>query len=119
MATPPAVGPYSPIRRVGDLLFTAGQIGQVDGRLVDGGFEAQARQAFENLVQVLATEGVSPEALVKTTVFLTDIDNYSAMNSIYMEFFAQNPPPPARSALAVAALPMSALIEIEAIAYAG
>lgn len=117
MPTPPAVGPYSPIRRAGDLVFCAGQIGQIDGTLVEGGFEKEARQTLENLKAVFAGEGIALDKLVKTTIFLADIGNYAEMNSIYMEYFTSNPP--ARSAIAVKALPLSASIEIEAIAYVG
>ena len=118
MSTPAPVGPYSPIRRIGDLLYCSGQIGAVEGKLVSDAFEAQARQVFANLTSVFASEGATLENIFKTTVFLSDIGNYSAMNSIYTEYFTFSPNP-ARSALAVAALPLGALIEIEAIAYVG
>lgn len=116
MSTPKPLGPYSPIRRVGDLLICSGQVGLKDGVMAEG-FEAQTRQVIENLKSVFATEGASLEQIVKTTVFLSDIGNYSEMNSIYMEYFTSTPP--ARSAVAVAALPLNALIEIEAIAHVG
>jgi 2-iminobutanoate/2-iminopropanoate deaminase len=117
MSIPPPVGPYSPLRRVGDFYYCSGQIGQIDGKLVDGGFETQARQTLDNLRAVFASDDVGLDKLVKTTVFLDDMSNYAAMNSIYAEYFTSNPP--ARSAVCVKALPLSASIEIEAIAHVG
>ena len=112
MSTP--VGPYTPIVRGGDLLFTAGQIGITADGLVDGGLEAELRQIFVNLRSVLSSAGASSADVVKTTVFLTNMDHYGAMNEIYVEEFGDHRP--ARSAVAVAALPLGALIEIEAVA---
>ncbi len=112
MRTP--VGPYSPIMRGGDFLFTAGQIGISDGVLVEGGVEAQTRQVFANLRSVLASAGVSLTDVVKATVFLVDIDDYAAVNKIYSESFDGHRP--ARSAVAVTALPLGAQVEIEVIA---
>ncbi len=112
MSTP--VGPYTPIVRGGDLLFCSGQIGIVDGGIVAGGLEPQLRQAFANLRGVLSSANASMADVVKTTVFLVDMDDYSSMNEIYMEEFADHRP--ARSAVAVASLPLGAQIEIEAIA---
>jgi len=112
MSTP--VGPYTPIARGGDLLFTSGQIGIADGAIVDGGVEAQLRQVFANLRGVLSSANASLADVVKTTVFLVDMDDYAAMNEIYMEEFGDHRP--ARSAVAVAKLPLGAQIEIEAIA---
>ncbi len=108
------VGPYTPIVRGGDLLYTAGQIGIVDGALVSGGLEPELRRVFVNLRGVLLSAGVSLSDVVKTTVFLADIDDYAAMNSIYVQEFGEHRP--ARSAVAVAALPLGARVEIEAIA---
>ncbi len=108
------VGPYTPIVRGGDLLYTAGQIGIVDGALVDGGIEPELRRVFVNLRGVLLSAGVSLSDVVKTTVFLADIDDYAAMNAIYVQEFGEHRP--ARSAVAVAALPLGARVEIEAIA---
>lgn len=108
------VGPYSPIVRGGDLLFTAGQVGISEGSIVDGGMETELRQVFVNLRSVLSSAGASLADVVKTTVFLVDMDDYAAMNEIYTEEFGDHRP--ARSAVAVAALPLGARIEVEAVA---
>lgn len=112
MSTP--VGPYSPIVRGGDLLFTAGQVGIDEGGLVEGGLEPELRRAFVNLRAVLASADASLADVVKTTVFLVDMDDYAEMNRIYTEEFGGHRP--ARSAVAVAQLPIGARVEIEAIA---
>jgi len=112
MSTP--VGPYTPIVRGGDLLFTAGQVGITSDGLVEGGLEAELRQVFVNLRSVLSSAGASLADVVKTTVFLVDMGDYAKMNEIYMEEFGDHRP--ARSAVAVAALPIGAQVEIEAIA---
>jgi 2-iminobutanoate/2-iminopropanoate deaminase len=114
MATP--VGPYTPAYRVGDLLFISGQIGLDGADLVDG-FTAQTNQALANLRDLLAENGLSMDDVVKTTVFVTDMDNYVEMNELYLAAFGDHRP--ARSAVAVAALPKGAQMEIEAIAYVG
>jgi 2-iminobutanoate/2-iminopropanoate deaminase len=115
MAKP--VGPYTPIVRAGDFLYASGQIGlDAAGDLVDG-FEAQARRSIGNLVALLEGEGAGLANVVKTTVFVTDMGEYAAMNEIYVELFGDSRP--ARSAVAVADLPKGALFEIEAIAYVG
>lgn len=111
------VGPYTPIVRTGDWLISSGQIGIADGALVEGGFEAQFRQAMTNLQGLFEGEGASLAAITKTTVFLTDMDDYADMNRIYLEFFGDHRP--ARSAVAVAQLPLGALAEIEASAHLG
>ena len=108
------VGPYTPIVRGGDLLFTAGQVGIADGAIVEGGLEAELRQVFVNLLSVLSSANASLADVVKTTVFLVDMDDYATMNEIYMEEFGDHRP--ARSAVAVAKLPLGAQVEIEAIA---
>ena len=110
------IGPYTPARRVGDLLFCSGQIGK-DGDVLAEGLGAQARQTIANLEALLKENGASLDQVIKTTVFLTDMAAYSMMNEIYGELFSA--PHPARSAVAVAALPAGAEIEIEAIAYVG
>jgi len=112
MSTP--VGPYTPIVRGGDLLFTAGQVGITADGLVEGGLEAELRQVFVNLRSVLSSANASLADVVKTTVFLVDMADYGRMNEIYMEEFGDHRP--ARSAVAVAELPIGARIEIEAIA---
>jgi 2-iminobutanoate/2-iminopropanoate deaminase len=115
---PKAIGPYSAGIRSGQFIFTAGQLG-IDpqtGELVPGGIEAETRQALTNLKHVLEAGGVSLAEVVKTTVFLGDINDFSRMNAVYAEFFTQNPP--ARSAVQVAALPKGGAVEIEAVAVA-
>jgi 2-iminobutanoate/2-iminopropanoate deaminase len=109
---PRPVGPYSPVVRAGEWLIVSGQLGLRDGSLVDGGVEAQLSQAIANLSAVLAGEGAGLESVVKTTVFLTDIADYAAMNSAYSAAFGEHRP--ARSAVAVAALPLGGSVEIEA-----
>jgi 2-iminobutanoate/2-iminopropanoate deaminase len=112
------LAPYSPaIRLDGQLVFTSGQVGidPATGKLAQGGVEAQARQALENLKAVLLAAGAGLDGVVKTTVFLADMDDYGKVNEIYGEFFPSEPP--ARSAVQVARLPIGALVEIEALAY--
>jgi 2-iminobutanoate/2-iminopropanoate deaminase len=113
---PGAVGPYSQAVRVGDFVFTAGQIplDPATGQMVEGGIEAQARQALTNVSAVLEAAGTSLANVVKTTVFLADMGEFKAMNGVYAEFFPDAPP--ARSAVQAAALPLGARIEIETIA---
>jgi 2-iminobutanoate/2-iminopropanoate deaminase len=112
----PPAGPYTPVLRAGDWLVVSGQIGLASGGLVDG-VQAQVRQALENLRSLLEGERASLSQVVKTTVFLADIGDYAAMNEAYVEVFADHRP--ARSAVAVAALPLGALVEVEAWAYVG
>ena len=109
------IGPYRPLVRAGDWLITSGQIGAVDGVIVTGGLHAELRQAVGNLSGLLAAEGASLADVVKTTVFLRHMGDYAAMNTTYLELFAE--PRPARTACAVAELPLGALVEIEAWAY--
>ena len=113
--TPAAVGPYAQAIRVGDLVFTAGQIGldPATGALV-GGVEEQTRQVMSNLQAVLAAAGSSLQNIIKTTIFLTDLADFQTVNAIYGSYFSQQPP--ARSTVQVAGLPRGARIEIEAIA---
>ena len=80
------VGPYTPAMHAGDFLMISGQIGHVDGTLVDGGLDVEAPKALENLKKLLELEGVSLNQVVKTTVFLTDMDDYVRMNEIYCAF---------------------------------
>lgn len=117
-AMPKPLGPYSQVVRAGELLFVAGQAGidPATGTVPDGGFEAEARQAFVNLGAVLRAAGSDPQRVVKTTVFLTDAQSFPAMNELYAEFFPTRPP--VRST-PVVALPRGLLISIEAIAAAG
>jgi 2-iminobutanoate/2-iminopropanoate deaminase len=115
---PAAIGPYSIACRAGDLVYTAGQLGldPKSGQLVAGGIVAETRQALENLKIVLAAAESSLDAVIKTTVFLRDINDFAAMNEIYGEYFRSNYP--ARSAVQVAALPKGGAVEIEAVAVA-
>jgi len=110
MAQP--IGPYTPIVRAGDWLVCSGQLGARDGSLVDGGVQAQARQAIANLAALLESEGASLADVVKTTVFMTHISDFALINEVYAAGFGDHRP--ARSAIAVAGLPMGALVEIEA-----
>ncbi len=114
-AAPRPVGPYRPIARAGDLLVCSGQLGLVDGSIVPGGVAAELVQAVTNLESVLATEGAALADVVKTTVFLVDIADFEAMNAAYVPAFGENRP--ARSAIAVRALPLGGTVEIEAWAY--
>lgn len=113
---PKAIGPYSQAIRTGALVYTAGQVGinPATGELVEGGIEAQTRQVLSNLKNVLEASDSGLNFVVKTTVFLKDMNDFAKMNTIYAEFFSENPP--ARSTIAVAGLPKGALVEIEAVA---
>lgn len=113
---PKALGPYSAGIRVGQFVFCAGQAGiqRATGELVPGGVEAETRQVLLNLQNVLDTAGTDLGHVVKTTVFLRDMNDFAKMNAIYAEFFGDKPP--ARTTVAVAGLPKGAAVEIEAIA---
>lgn len=115
---PAAVGPYSQGVRIGDLVYTAGQLGLVPGTKDFAGpdVESQTRQALENLKAVLEAGGSCLKHVVKTTVFLADMGEFALMNGVYAQFFAQSPP--ARSAVQAAALPLGGRVEIEAVAIA-
>lgn len=112
---PAAVGPYSQAVRTGNLVFTAGQIGiePLSGQL-RAGLEAQTRQVLKNLEAVLKAAGSDMQHIVKTTIYLTDMAHFQTVNAIYGSVFDSEPP--ARSTVAVAALPLGALVEIEAVA---
>jgi 2-iminobutanoate/2-iminopropanoate deaminase len=117
----PPVGPYAPVRRVGDWVITSGQVGMAtdeDGRaaLVPGGTLAELRQALQNVAEVLAVEGATLPDVVKTTLYLLDMGEFGAVNEVWVESFTENRP--TRSAVAVAALPVGARVEVEAWAYA-
>ena len=117
----PAVGPYSPVRRVGDWVITSGQVGLATGGaegpgLVSGGTIPELRQALDNVAEVLATEGATLADVVKTTVYLVDMGDFAAVNDVWIEYFIADRP--TRSAVAVAALPIGARVEVEAWAYA-
>ncbi len=114
---PKAIGPYSVANQFDSLIFTAGQLGldPVKGELVEGGIEAETRQALTNIKHVLEAAGSSMECILKTTVFLRDMADFSRMNAVYAEFFTAAFP--ARSTVQVAALPKNGAVEIEVIAY--
>jgi 2-iminobutanoate/2-iminopropanoate deaminase len=116
-AAPEAIGPYSQAVAAGPYLFTSGQIGldSLSGRIVDGDVAAQTRQVMANLAAVLAADGLTFADVVKTTIFLADMNDFAAVNAVYGESF-EGAPPPARSTVAAAGLPRGALIEIDTIA---
>ncbi|MFZ2642058.1 MAG: RidA family protein [Verrucomicrobiia bacterium] len=113
---PKAVGPYSQAVRAGEFLFCAGQIplDPATGQLVPGGIQEQTARVLENIKAVLASQGIGLEHVVKTTVFMTHLADFAAMNEVYAKSFPTNPP--ARSTVQVAALPKGAQVEIEVIA---
>ncbi|MGC9399804.1 MAG: RidA family protein [Anaerolineae bacterium] len=113
---PAAVGPYSQAIRVGELVFTAGQLGldPTRGQLAGPDVATQTRQALENLRAVLEAGGASLAQVVKTTIFVVDMGDFKTVNAVYAEFFENAPP--ARSTVEVAALPLGGLVEIEAVA---
>ncbi|HEX5558353.1 MAG TPA: Rid family detoxifying hydrolase [Gaiellales bacterium] len=110
--------PYNQAIRAAGLVFCAGQVGldPAAGTLVDGGVEAQARRAMDNLSAVLEAAGSGIDRIVKTTIFVTDLGDFATVNAVYGSFFAADPP--ARSTVQVAGLPGGAVVEIEAIALA-
>ncbi|MBN1668281.1 MAG: RidA family protein [Anaerolineales bacterium] len=116
---PKAIGPYSAGVKVGSFVYTAGQLGidPASGEFVSGGITAETRQALLNLAAVLEAAGATLADVVKTTVFLRDMNDFAAMNGVYAEFFTSNPP--ARSAVQVARLPKDGAVEIEAVAVVG
>ena len=116
---PSAIGPYSQAVRVGDFLYSSGQVAldPATGVLVEGGIEAQTTRVLENLKAVLEAAEIGLENVVKTTVFLKDMGDFAAMNAIYAKYFAPDGVvAPARSTVEVARLPKDALVEIEVIA---
>ena len=115
---PAAIGPYSQAIKVGNLLYTSGQIpiDPATGNIVSGDIKEQTRQALSNIKAILEEAGLTMNNVVKTTVFLTNMEDFTEMNSIYAEFFSE--PFPARSAVAVRTLPKGVLVEIEAIGAA-
>lgn len=115
---PAAIGPYSQAIRVGNIVYTSGQIplAPATGAFVEGGIKEQTRQALTNIKAILEEAGTSMDNVVKTTVFMANMDDFADMNAVYAEFFTE--PYPARSAVAVKTLPKGALIEIEVIAEA-
>ena len=115
-SAPAAIGPYSQAIQIGDLLFVSGQV-PIDpstGAIMEGDVKAQAQQSLNNLKAILNAAGTNMGAVVKTTVFLADMNDFAAMNEVYAQFFQE--PFPARSAVQAARLPKDAKVEIEAIA---
>ena len=115
-SAPAAIGPYSQAIQIGDLLFVSGQV-PIDpstGAVVEGDVKAQAQQSLNNLKAILNAAGTNMGTVVKTTVFLADMNDFAAMNEVYAQFFQE--PFPARSAVQVGRLPKDAKVEIEAIA---
>ena len=113
---PAAIGPYSQAIQIGNLVYTSGQI-PIDpstGAFVEGGIKEQTRQSLTNVKAILEETGLSMSDVVKTTVFMADMNDFADMNAVYAEFFAE--PYPARSAVAVKTLPKGALVEIEVVA---
>ena len=113
---PAAIGPYSQAIRVGNLVYTSGQI-PIDpstGAFVEGGIKEQTRQSLTNVKAILEEAGLSMGDVVKTTVFMADMNDFADMNAVYAEFFSE--PYPARSAVAVKTLPKGAFVEIEVVA---
>lgn len=113
---PKAIGPYSQAIQVGNLVYTSGQlpINPTTGAFPEGGIKEQTRQSLCNIQAILEEAGLTMSNVVKTTVFLADMNDFADMNTIYAEFFTQ--PYPARSAVAVKTLPKNALVEIEVVA---
>ncbi|TFG49547.1 MAG: RidA family protein [Anaerolineales bacterium] len=113
---PQALGPYSVAVKAGHFIFTAGQLGLVPetGEFATGGIEGETRQALENLKNILEEAGSSLKHVVKTTVFLRDMNDFGTMNGVYSEFFTEKYP--ARSAVQAARLPKDGAVEIEAVA---
>lgn len=115
-SAPAAIGPYSQAIEAGGMVFASGQlpIDPQTGNFAEGGIKEQTRQSITNARNILEAAGTDLKHVVKTTVFLSDMDNFAAMNEVYSEFFT--PPYPARSAVAVKTLPKNALVEVECIA---
>ena len=113
---PKAIGPYSQAIKVGEFVYTAGQIAldPATGEIVGGGIEAQTRRVLQNLTEVLKAAGISMDKVIKTTVFMTNLADFNKMNAVYTEFFPKDPP--ARSTVQVAALPKMGVVEIEVVA---
>lgn len=114
---PAAIGPYSQGLRVGNLLFISGQLplDPETGEFVSGGIESETHQVIKNIQVIVEAAGGDLSRIVKTTVFLKDMQNFESMNGVYAKYFGASPP--ARSAIQAAALPKNANIEIEAIAH--
>ena len=118
-AAPQAIGPYSQAVRAGNMVFASGQIplDPATKEFVPGGIAEQTEQVLKNLTAVFAAAGVGMDQIVKTTVFLADMNDFTAMNEVYGKYFSDNPP--ARATVQAARLPRDAKVEIEAIAVTG
>jgi len=116
---PAAIGPYSQAVRAGGFVFVSGQIplDPATGQFVEGGVREQTEQVLRNLAAVLEAAGTNLDRVVKTTVFLADMDDFAAMNEVYGRYFAEDPP--ARATVEAARLPRDARVEIEVVALAG
>jgi 2-iminobutanoate/2-iminopropanoate deaminase len=114
---PAAIGPYSQAVKIGNLIYTSGQISLTpDGNMVEDGIKSQTRQVLTNLQNILLEAGSSLNRVVKTTIFLAHMSDFEVVNAVYSEFFGDHKP--ARSTVAVKMLPKNALVEIEAVALA-
>lgn len=113
---PAAIGPYSQAIRANGFLYVSGCLPMKDGKIVDGGVAEQTRQVLTNMRHIVEAAGSSMDKVVKCTVLLSSMDNFSAMNPVYAEFFPGEPP--ARTTFAVAGLPANAMVEIDAICIA-
>lgn len=113
---PAAIGPYSQAVKIGNVLYTSGQIALTPETMevISGGITEQSKQVLDNLVQVLAAADVDMESVVKTTCFLSDMNNFADFNEVYATYFSDQPP--ARSCVEVSRLPKDVLVEVEAIA---
>lgn len=109
------LGPYTPVVRAGDFIIVSGQGGLLDGVKVDGGLVAETQQTMKNIEALLASMGASMDDIVKTTCFLTDMEDYAAFNEVYMAALGNHRP--SRSCVAVAALPAEFVVEVEVWAY--
>jgi len=118
-SAPQAIGPYSQAIRVGDFVYTTGQIAldPVSGQIVAGGIEAHTRQVLNNLKSVLEAAGSGLHRVVKTTVYMQDLAEFAAMNVVYIEFFGDHRP--ARTTIQIAAVPRGSRVEIECVAVVG
>jgi len=115
VGAPQAIGPYSQAIQVGEMLYTSGQIALTpEGEMLDGGIHDQAHQVLKNLGAVLAEAGATYNDVIKTTIFLAEMDDFLAVNTVYAEYFGEHKP--ARSTVAVKTLPRNAKVEIECIA---
>jgi len=113
---PGAIGPYSQAVKIGEMVFVSGQIpiDPLSGNLIEGDIKAQTRQVLKNVSAVLSAASTSLDSVVKTTVFITDMNDFALMNEVYAEFFTSMPP--ARACVEVSRLPKDVLVEVEAVA---